>query len=199
MSTTTTAPNGRPRKQLSDQLDRLDGIIDCLADGLNKAVSDAAREGSRAAVKEILTELLTNPEILTMIRTAAGTMIPAAQAVSAEPKVSAPPTVASEVIEAAPSAIQQLTQGIKSAAVTVVGGVYRTVRFAKISGRMVRRSPHLQKALVIGLGIGLATAVVASTPYTLAAAVSGVGAAATATVIQVRSWWRATRKRIGLI
>ena len=40
MSTTATAPatNGRaPRKQLSDQLDRLDAIIDVLADGLPEA------------------------------------------------------------------------------------------------------------------------------------------------------------------
>ena len=72
-----TVQNGRPqRKQLSDQLDRLDGIIDALADGLNKAVADAAREGSREAVKEILTEPLTNPDILTMIRSTVGSMIP---------------------------------------------------------------------------------------------------------------------------
>ena len=41
MSTSTTGPNGKPgRKQLSDQLDRLDGIIDCLAGGLSEAVAD---------------------------------------------------------------------------------------------------------------------------------------------------------------
>jgi len=54
--------NGRPRKQLGDQLDRLDGILDGLADALNEAVADAARDGARAAVTEILTELLTNPQ-----------------------------------------------------------------------------------------------------------------------------------------
>ena len=38
-----TTTNGKPkRKQLSEQLDRLDGIIDVLAEGLNKAVADAA-------------------------------------------------------------------------------------------------------------------------------------------------------------
>lgn len=30
-----TATNGKPRKQLADQLDRLDSIIDTLAEGLN--------------------------------------------------------------------------------------------------------------------------------------------------------------------
>jgi hypothetical protein len=57
MSATTT--NGKPRKQLSDQLDRLDGIIDALADGLNQAVIDAAREGTRLAVKDAIVEIMT--------------------------------------------------------------------------------------------------------------------------------------------
>ncbi|MFO0825298.1 MAG: hypothetical protein U0792_19615 [Gemmataceae bacterium] len=56
MSTTTlngTALNGNTpvhakptqRKQLADQLDRLDEIIDGLAEGLPGAVTDAVREG----------------------------------------------------------------------------------------------------------------------------------------------------------
>ena len=50
--TATATMNGKPRrKQLADQLDRLDGIIDALAEGLNGAVADAAREGTRQAVK----------------------------------------------------------------------------------------------------------------------------------------------------
>jgi hypothetical protein len=47
MNATTNAKP--PRKQLSDQLDRLDSILDGLGDGLNGAVADAAREGSLAA------------------------------------------------------------------------------------------------------------------------------------------------------
>ena len=49
MSTPIAAPaNGRPRKQLADELDRLsdllnrqDRVIDALAEGLNGAVADA--------------------------------------------------------------------------------------------------------------------------------------------------------------
>src|SRR4051794_25443619 len=69
MSTTTTA-NGTPRKQLSDQLDRLDGqmdradrILDALAEGLDGAVRDAARDGTRLAVKAAVIELLTDPDL----------------------------------------------------------------------------------------------------------------------------------------
>src|SRR5436305_4270712 len=73
MSATTINPttNGKPqRKQLSDQLDRLDGIIDCLADGLNQAVADAAREGTRLAVKDAIVEILTNPDLRAAVRAA---------------------------------------------------------------------------------------------------------------------------------
>src|SRR6266487_4294209 len=66
----TTIINGKPRKQLSDQLDRLDGIIDALAEGLNGAVADAAREGTRLVVKDAIVEILTNPELRALLASA---------------------------------------------------------------------------------------------------------------------------------
>lgn len=63
MSTATM--NGKPqRKQLSQQLDRMDGIIDCLADALPEAVADACRDGAKAAVQKAVTDLFTRPEFL---------------------------------------------------------------------------------------------------------------------------------------
>src|SRR6187200_1474253 len=67
MSATTTATNGKPRKQLSDQLDRLDGILDAIAEGLPGAVTDACREGARAAVKDAIIEIVTNPELRALL------------------------------------------------------------------------------------------------------------------------------------
>ena len=55
MTAQSTMVNGRPqRKQLSEQLDRLDSIIDGLCDGLPEAVAAAAREGTRVAVKDAI-------------------------------------------------------------------------------------------------------------------------------------------------
>ena len=63
--------NGKPqRKQLADQLDRLDAILDCLAGGLNEAVADAAREGTRLAVKDAIIEILTNPDLRELVHRA---------------------------------------------------------------------------------------------------------------------------------
>src|SRR5215212_1384505 len=75
MSTTRMNGSGTPRKQLSDQLDRLDAVIDALDEGLKGAVADAVREAVTVAVNEavqaVLVQVLTNPEMQRMMRNAA--------------------------------------------------------------------------------------------------------------------------------
>ena len=58
MSTTLT--NGRQRKSLAEQIERLDSILDGLSDGLNETIVCAVKE----AVRVVLAEVLTNPELL---------------------------------------------------------------------------------------------------------------------------------------
>jgi hypothetical protein len=64
---TTTTTNGRTRKSLAEQIDRLDAILDRLADALNEAVADAVKEAVTAAVQEAVhaavVEVLTNAEL----------------------------------------------------------------------------------------------------------------------------------------
>ena len=77
MSDTTT--NGRPqRKTLSSQLDRLENIIDALAEGLPDTVAQAVRQavsiGVQEAVHALVQEALRSPEIL---RQLTGTQQPA--------------------------------------------------------------------------------------------------------------------------
>jgi hypothetical protein len=67
----TTVTNGQARRSLGDQIDRLDKILDCLANGLNEAVAHAVEQSVekavsvavREAVQAVLTELLTNPDL----------------------------------------------------------------------------------------------------------------------------------------
>src|SRR6516164_2763726 len=67
MTTMTTNADGRTRKSLSEQIDRLDAILDGLGDALNEAVAAAVSEAAGRAVKEavqaVLAEVLTNPAL----------------------------------------------------------------------------------------------------------------------------------------
>jgi plasmid stabilization system protein ParE len=55
----STAANGRQRKTLTDQLDRLDAILDGLSNALTEAVAQAVKDGIAAAVEQ----LTRRPEI----------------------------------------------------------------------------------------------------------------------------------------
>src|SRR5438270_324400 len=66
------SPNGRARKTLADQIDRLDRVLGGLAEGLNEAVAmevqravgRAVREAVQAAIKEVL----TSPDLAARLR-----------------------------------------------------------------------------------------------------------------------------------
>jgi hypothetical protein len=77
---TTTTTNGRTRKSLAEQIDRLDAILDGLADALNEAVADAVKDAVTAAVQEAVhaavVEVLTNAELRKRL---AVTQVPAVQ------------------------------------------------------------------------------------------------------------------------
>ncbi len=73
MSATMT--NGKTRRTLAEQIDRLDRVLDGLVEGLNEAVAAAVREAAASAVqdavREALLQVLTNPDVLTLLGTAA--------------------------------------------------------------------------------------------------------------------------------
>jgi hypothetical protein len=66
--TSTITGNGAQRKSLANQIDRLDGILDGLADALNESVAEAVREvvgqAVREAVQATVREVLSSPELL---------------------------------------------------------------------------------------------------------------------------------------
>jgi hypothetical protein len=65
----TTGANGRAqRKSLAEQIDRLDLILDGLADGLSAAVADAVTAAVSTAVAAAVREVLSNPELLRRLR-----------------------------------------------------------------------------------------------------------------------------------
>jgi len=57
--------NGRlPRKRLADSINRLDSILDGLAQALNESVADAVRQVVRETVEVSVREVLSNPELM---------------------------------------------------------------------------------------------------------------------------------------
>jgi len=64
MSSALRNSTPKVRKNLADQIDRLDATLDGLADNLNEAVASAVKD----AVQNVLLEVLTNPELTSLIR-----------------------------------------------------------------------------------------------------------------------------------
>jgi hypothetical protein len=68
---TATTTNGKLRKSLSEQIDRLDAILDGLSAALNESAAAAVQEAVGLAVREavqaVLTELLANPAVLALL------------------------------------------------------------------------------------------------------------------------------------
>jgi hypothetical protein len=61
---TLTNTTSSPRKNLADQIDRLDSILDGLAENLNEAVAAAVHE----AVKHAVIEVVTNADLQQLLR-----------------------------------------------------------------------------------------------------------------------------------
>ena len=187
MSALTEPINGRPqRKQLSDQLDRLDGIIDCLADGLNGAVAGAVRDGTQAAIQQLVLETLRNPDTLELLR----------RARAANPAANPVPSRTAAFLaryKAGLAAIKGRAKRVivagyalaKSAVVRVKASVVRTVAKARGVVAMCRLAWHLKRAALVGVAVGGVVAVAALASHPVATVLSGVCAAATAFTVQV--------------
>lgn len=191
---TAILTNGKPRKQLSDQLDRLDeqldkqnAIIDALSEGLNGAVADAAKEGVKEAVKSAVIEMLTDAELRIALHRATA------------PAPAAKPTLCQRL----KAKIGQAMTKVKQAATTLIAGVVEQVkavrRAVNATTRRVGFAWQMRNVLLVGLGIGLAvTAVSYVSTHGIAAALSGAGAAATAVAVQAGLWVRKTVRRLSL-
>jgi hypothetical protein len=208
MSTTTlngNMNNVKPtqRKQLSEQLDRLDNVIDGLVTGLPEAVTDAVRDGARAAIKDALIEIITNPELRALLVPVAPAMpipTPMPAAPTAPPPEPKRPSLWSRIKSKARAAKAAIVGAVVSAKDAVVGRC-RAVRDAIVAIGVAGGEPApVQKILVTAMAVGVVvTTACLVVPDTVAAVVSGVSAAATAVCVQVGGWLRRVACRVGLL
>src|SRR5437764_13100952 len=70
------SPNGRARKTLADRFDRLDRVLDGLAEGLNEAVAQEVQRAVGLAVREAVqaavAEVLSNPDLAARLQAQPG-------------------------------------------------------------------------------------------------------------------------------
>jgi uncharacterized protein YjeT (DUF2065 family) len=205
-----TLSNGRPhqqRKQLSDQLDRLDQMIDCLSEALPQAVADATREGTRAAVRDILAEVLRDPEIVARLRDALGVSTAAA------------PTPVTATSEAAPVPAAVAGTGFREQAKATTRGVTAIIAaklkqaFAAIKARAQAAKDRAAQAIraakdvvplrrfaMVAAAVGVSVAIVSyAAPQGFSAVISGIGGAAIAAGVQTYRWLRRSARSFGLL
>lgn len=199
MSATTTVTNGKPqRKQLSDQLDRLDAILDAIAEGLPGAVTDACREGARTAVKDAIIEIVTNPELRALLGAVPPVpVVPAAPEPEPEPKKPGPWGRLKAKLVAARDTITGATKKAKEA----VTARCRAARDAVTAlGQATGEVLLWKRVLWVSAGIGLTVGVFCLVaPHAVAAAVSAVTATATTVAVQTGTWLKRAARRFGLV
>lgn len=197
MSATTTT-NGKPqRKQLSDQLDRLDGIIDALAEGLNQAVADAAREGTRLAVKDAIIEIMTNPDLRALFT--AGVPKTTVTTAPPEPEM-AKPSLWARIKAKVAAARTVLTGARRKATVAVTNPIRSAISALDAVGKMAGEVPPWKRMAVIGAVVGLVVCFgCLLVPHTVAAVVGGIGAAFSSVAVQAGSWLKRAARRFGIV
>jgi hypothetical protein len=143
-------------------------------------------------------ELLANPDVVALIRAAAA---PAPVPVAPIPPVKPSPLkkTAAKVSTAVKTGVGKAAKAVKAAAKTVAKKASAAWSTVKSAGRVVRTNPRVKKAVIIGAGVGVVSAVIAATNHSLATTMSGIGAAVTAIAVQGGLWLRTAGRRLGLV
>ena len=192
--TATATTNGRPqRKQLSDQLDRMDSIIDALAEALPEAVADACREGARQAVRDAVVEILASPELRSLITGPAAARVET----PAEPAPTTPGPWSR--FKATLRVAKDAAVGRCRAALSAVAGRCRAATAAASATALALSVVMpLKKILLVGTGVGVAVGIASYVcPHGLSAVVGGVGGMCTAVGVQVGTWFRRSARSLG--
>jgi hypothetical protein len=193
----TATMNGKPqRKQLSDQLDRLDGIIDALAEALPAAVADSCKEGARAAVKDAIIEIISNPELRALL----APMRPEPTPVIVTPPEPPKPSLWGR-LKAKIAAARDMLTGAAGKVKAAVTSRYKAASDTVVAvGRATGETLPVRRVLLVGLGIGLVVGLACLVmPQTAAAAVGAVSATLTAVAVQTGNWLKRAARRFGLV
>jgi hypothetical protein len=177
MQGTTSIINSRPpKKQLSEQLDRLDSIIDGLVEGLPAAVAAAASEGTRLAVKDAIVEVMTNPELQGFFQNSMPSM---------------PSTPPVETDTSRPSLWSRIKAGVAAAKSAVVSRIQATKSAVMRTYRQIVGLP-ITPIVVTTAAVAVTAGVVAyfAPAIGISSVVASIGGAIAALTAQAGDWFR---------
>jgi hypothetical protein len=191
VSTATILNAKPPRKQLSDQLDRLDSILDGLGDGLNGVVADAAREGTRFAVRDAIVEIMTDPTLRTKLNQATTLETPAEPA-----KANEKPGFWKRMKTYMGQAVEFVGR-VASSAMTMVKDKVSALR--QKAAETIQSIRGLGTLKTMALVVGLTLAVVSFlAPHVASAALSGISSAVAVVAIRVGVWMGRTHRALSM-
>ena len=174
---TATTTNGKLRKSLAEQIDRLDAILDGLSAALNESVTAAVKDAVGLAVREaiqaVLTEVFANPAVLELLHGA--TAQPAKVGVR-------------ERLRTACSFVGAKTRSVGNACAALCGRTWQGL-CGLVKRLAVVRYCKAQLLLALGVGCLAGVAVYFAGPW-LAVMAGGVGGFAATSAVQGWLWLR---------
>ena len=182
----TATMNGKlPRKQLSDQLDRMDTLIDGLADALPEAVADACRDGARQAVKDAVLEILGSPELRALI-----TEVATARAMPTPEPMPAKPPIWTRLRAKLAAMRTRVSAPIQSAKEAITTRIRTVTTLAGIAAGVLTTLLPSKSTLLAGIAIGMTVGVIGyASSHLIAAMIGGVGASCVAVIAKVGRWF----------
>jgi hypothetical protein len=200
MTTQLTGVNGRTRKTLAHQLDRLDSILDGFADALNESVADAIKGSVADSVREAVSVAVR--EVLAHQHAAATEPPPAPE--PAPTSAAAKPALWARLKTTVWSVVDSVRQGVITGAGVVAQttrrvittATSRTARWAVTAGLLVKVAIGVvrghQTAGWWGVGAGVSAALACGLGHPLVAALVGVVAVGllTAALTIIPPVWR---------
>jgi hypothetical protein len=194
--------NNRQRRSLNDTIGHLDQMIDGLSEAIPGTIRDTLQESVGAAITEgvraALLEIVTNPDILTLLRGSLPVAAPLAVPVApGTPHVS----LVRSLLAKACSGVGTAARWVKTGLLAVTSTVARSTRavlnqLAALRERL-RSLRQARRPLLLALAVGgVAVVITLVAPTWVAAIVSGLGGAGVTLAVQAGLW---LRKNLGTL
>jgi hypothetical protein len=195
MTTTMNHNNvsGRQRRSLNDTIGHLDQMIDGLSEAIPGTIRDTLQETVGAAITEgvraALLEIVTNPDVLTLLRSSLPP--PSPLAVPLAPGSSLLRTLLTKVCSSVATVARWSRNGVLAVTRMVADGTRVVLNKLAAMRERLRSLRHARRPLLLALVVGgLAVVITLVAPTWVAAVVSGLGGAGVTLTVQAGLWLR---------